>query len=239
MLRSGFLFRGSSYGRGKIKVRGFDWKVIQNNLPFLLQGLLTTFQLAAIAIGGGLLLGTVLAVARLSSRRFIYAAVTLLIHLLRSLPLILVIFWFYFFMPILIGRPLNDFLSASIAFIIFEAAHFAEIIRAGIQSISKGQMQASLSTGLSYPQSMLYVVIPQALRNMIPSLLTQSVVIFQDTSLAFVIGVKEFLRSANIVDAREVRSLELYSFVGIVYFIFCFSMSRITKRWEKKKRSKV
>jgi glutamate/aspartate transport system permease protein len=157
------------------------------------------------------------------------------VNLLRSIPLILVIFWFYFLVPIIAGRPLGDFLSASIAFVVFEASYFAEIIRAGIQSIPKGQMQAAYSTALNYRQMMRYVIIPQALKNMIPSLLTQSVIILQDTSLAYVIGLKEFLRSGSIVDAREVRSLEIYSFIGIVYFLICFAMSTITKQWEAKK----
>jgi glutamate/aspartate transport system permease protein len=213
----------------------FDYKVIVDNLPFLMRGLITTFQLALIGISGGLALGILVGMARLSSRPYIYYPATLFVNFLRSIPLILVIFWFYFLVPIIAGRPLGDFLSASVAFIVFEASYFAEIIRAGIQSIPKGQMQAALSTGLDYKQTMRYIIIPQALRNMIPSLLTQSVIIFQDTSLAYVIGLKEFLRSASVVDAREVRSLELYTFVGIVYFIFCFTMSYFTKKWEAKK----
>jgi len=213
----------------------FDYKVIVDNLPFLMRGLITTFQLALIGISGGLALGILVGMARLSSRPYIYYPATLFVNFLRSIPLILVIFWFYFLVPIIAGRPLGDFLSASVAFIVFEASYFAEIIRAGIQSIPKGQMQAALSTGLDYKQTMRHIIIPQALRNMIPSLLTQSVIIFQDTSLAYVIGLKEFLRSASVVDAREVRSLELYTFVGIVYFIFCFTMSYFTKKWEAKK----
>lgn len=215
----------------------FDWKVIVENLPFLMGGLLTTFQLAVIAIGGGFILGVLVGMGRLSRRKYVYYPATVFVNFLRSIPLILVIFWFYFLVPILAGRPLGDFVSASIAFIIFEASYFAEIIRAGIQSIPKGQMQAAYSTGLNYRKTMGYVIIPQALKNMVPSLLTQSVIIFQDTSLAYVIGLKEFLRSATIVDAREVRSLELYTFVGIVYFLICYTMSLLTKRWEAKKES--
>lgn len=213
----------------------FDYKVIIDNFPFLMRGLVTTFQLAIIAISGGLILGTLVGMARLSTRPYVYYPATVFVNFLRSIPLILVIFWFYFLVPLIAGRPLGDFLSASVAFIVFEASYFAEIIRAGIQSIPKGQMQAGYSTGLDYRKTMRHIIIPQALRNMIPSLLTQSVIIFQDTSLAYVIGLKEFLRSASVVDAREVRSLELYTFVGIVYFLFCFTMSYLTKRWEAKK----
>jgi len=200
-----------------------------------MQGLLTTFQLAVIAISGGMILGVLVGMGRLSSRVCVYYPATVFVNFLRSIPLILVIFWFYFLVPILAGRPLGDFLSAAIAFIVFEASYFAEIIRAGIQSIPKGQLQAAYSTGLNYPKTMRYIIIPQALKNMIPSLLTQSVIILQDTSLAYVIGLKEFLRSGSIVDAREVRSLEIYTFVGIVYFLICFSMSTLSKRWEAKK----
>ena len=214
----------------------FDFNVLFENFTFLMRGLFTTLQLAVIAIGGGFILGILVGMARLSAKAFVYYPATLFVNLLRSLPLILVIFWFYFLVPVLAGRPLGDFLSASIAFVVFEASYFAEIIRAGIQSIPKGQMQAAYSTGLSHPKTMRHVIIPQALRNMVPSLLTQSVIIFQDTSLAYVIGLKEFLRSASIVDAREVRSLELYAFVGMVYFIICLSMSTLTKRWEAKRR---
>jgi glutamate/aspartate transport system permease protein len=215
---------------------GYDWTVVVDNLSFLLRGLLTTFQLALVAITGGLLLGILVGMARLSSIKVVYLPATAFVNLMRSLPLILVIFWFYFLVPVIAGRPMGDFFSACVAFVVFEAAYFAEIVRAGIQSISTGQVQAAYSTGFTYRDTMRYIVIPQALRNMVPSLLTQSVVVFQDTSLAFVIGLKEFLRSASIVDAREMRSLELYAFVGAVYFVICFTMSKMTKRLEIQKR---
>jgi glutamate/aspartate transport system permease protein len=214
---------------------GLDWVVIQNNLPFLMQGLLTTFQLALVAITGGLLLGILVGMARLSSIKIIYYPATAFVNVMRSLPLILVIFWFYFLVPVIAGRPMGDFFSACVAFVVFEAAYFAEIVRAGIQSISTGQMQAAYSTGFDYRDTMRYIIIPQALRNMVPSLLTQAVVVFQDTSLAYVIGLKEFLRSASIVDAREMRSLELYAFVGVVYFLVCFAMSKFSKKLEAKR----
>jgi glutamate/aspartate transport system permease protein len=213
----------------------YDWQVIPNNLEFLLQGLFTTFQLALVAISGGLLLGILVGMARLSSIRIIYYPATAFVNVMRSLPLILVIFWFYFLVPLMAGRPMGDFFSACVAFVVFEAAYFAEIVRAGIQSISTGQMQAAYSTGFNYRDTMRYIIIPQALRNMVPSLLTQAVVVFQDTSLAYVIGLKEFLRSASIVDAREMRSVELYAFVGVVYFLICFTMSKLSKKLEAKR----
>ena len=213
----------------------FEWQVITNNFSFLMGGLRTTFELALIAIAGGLTLGILVGMARLSKIKAIYYPASLFVNLMRTQPLILVIFWFYFLMPLILGRPIGDFMSASIAFIIFEASYFAEIIRAGIKSISKGQVDAAYSTGFNYWQAMRYFIIPQALRNMLPSLITQAVVVFQDTSLAYVIGLREFLRSANVVDAREMRSVELYLFVGLVYFIVCFSMSRVCKGMELKK----
>ncbi|WP_299980795.1 amino acid ABC transporter permease [Desulfobacula sp.] len=213
----------------------FEWQVISNNFFFLMGGLVTTFELALIAIAGGLTLGILVGMGRLSKFKFIYYPATLFVNLMRTQPLILVIFWFYFLVPLIIGRPIGGFTSAVIAFTIFEASYFAEIIRAGIQSISKGQMEAAYSSGFTYWQAMRYFIIPQALKNMMPSLITQAVVVFQDTSLAYVIGLREFLRSANIVDAREMRSVELYLFVGLVYFIVCFSMSRICKKLELKK----
>jgi glutamate/aspartate transport system permease protein len=213
----------------------FDWRVIVANMPFLMRGLLTSVELAVVSIAGGLVLGTLVGLARLSPRKWLYYPASVFVFLLRSIPLILVIFWFYFLVPIISGRPMGNFLSAAIAFIVFEAAHFAEIVRAGIQSIRVGQKQAGLSSGLSGFQTFMYILLPQALRNMLPSLLTQSIVIFQDTSLAYVIGLQDFLTATSIVDAREVRSLELYLFAALVYFLVCSLMSRIARRWESKR----
>lgn len=213
-----------------------DWAVIPRNIYFLLGGLVLTFQLAAIAIAGGLLLGIILGLARVSSRRWIYYPATIYVNFFRSLPLILIIFWFYFLVPVIMGRPLGDFLSVVIAFIAFEASYFAEIVRAGIQSIRKGQLMAGHSTGLNYYRTMRHIVIPQALRNMVPSLVLQCVIIFQDTSLAYVIGLKEFLRRTALVDAREFRSVELYTFAAIVYLVLCFAGSLASRRLEKRQK---
>lgn len=210
-----------------------DWAVIPRNLNFLLGGLVLTFQLAAISLAGGFLLGILMGLGRLSSRKWIYYPATLYINFFRSLPLILVIFWFYFMVPFIIGRPLGDFLSAIVAFISFEAAYFAEIIRAGIQSIPQGQVMAGYSTGLGYYGTMRYIILPQALRNMVPAIVTQCVIIFQDTSLAYVIGLKEFLRRTSLVDSRELRSMELYLFAGLVYLVFCSIGTIASRRLEK------
>jgi glutamate/aspartate transport system permease protein len=213
-----------------------DWNVIPKNIGFLFGGLWLTLELAAISVAGGFVLGIILGIGRLSSKPWLFLPATLYVNLFRSLPLILVIFWFYFLVPILIGRPLGDYLSALIAFVAFEAAYFAEIVRGGIQSVPTGQMEAGYSTGLRYYHIMLYVILPQAARNMVPPLVTQCVIIFQDTALAFVIGLKEFLRRVSIVDLREFRSVELYLFAAAVYLVFCSCGAVLTRRLEKRQR---
>ncbi|BBO84925.1 glutamate/aspartate transporter permease GltK [Desulfosarcina ovata subsp. sediminis] len=211
-----------------------DLSVIIHNLDFMLGGLVLTFQLALITIAGGLLLGILLAMARLSSKPWLYYPATLYIHFFRGLPLILVIFWLYFLSPIITGQSMDEFLAAVVSFIVFEAAYFAEIIRAGIQSISTGQSMAAYASGLTVFQCARHVILPQALRNMTPALVTQAVVIFQDTSLAYVIGLREFLRRVNLVDAREARSVELYLFAGLVYFLICSAGALISHRLENR-----
>ena len=212
-----------------------DFDVVIRNLPFIAGGLVLTFQLAAIAIGGGLCLGILLAMARISKRGWLYYPATAYVHFFRGLPLILVIFWLYFLMPVFFGKSLNEFCAAAIAFIVYEAAYLAEIIRAGIKSVPVGQQEASTASGMTRLQTMRYVILPQALRNMVPALVTHSVVIFQDTSLAYVIGLREFLRRVNLVDAREARSLELYFFAGLVYFVFCSLGGLLSQRLETKR----
>ncbi|MFQ6066696.1 MAG: amino acid ABC transporter permease [bacterium] len=212
-----------------------DWGVISRNFGFLMGGLRVTFQLAIFALAGGLALGIVLGLCRLSSRRWIYYPATVFVNGLRSIPLLIVIFWFYFALPIMFKAPLTAFQSAVISFIVFESTYFAEIVRAGIQAVPKGQVSAGYSTGLTYFQTMRHIVVPQALRNMVPALVTQSIVIFQDTSLAYVIGVKEFLRRTSLVDARELRTVELYVFAALVYFVLCFIGSSISRRLERRR----
>jgi glutamate/aspartate transport system permease protein len=212
-----------------------DWGVIPRNIYLLWGGLTMTFKLFVLALAGGLPLGIILGLGRLSSRKWIYYPVSAYINFIRNVPLLLVIFWVYFSLPLLTGRALGPFTSAVIAFVIFEATYFGEIIRAGFQSVSKGQVQAAYSTGLTYFQMVRYILIPIGIRRVIPSLLTQSIVIFQDTSLAYVIGLREFVRAASVIDAREVRSFELYGFVAIVFLILCLAGSLTTRRLEVKR----
>lgn len=209
---------------------------VARNIYFLLGGFGVTLQLTACALAGGIALGALVGLGRISRNKWIYQPVTLYVNLLRNIPLILVIFWFYFVMPIIAGRPLNPFLSAVISFIIFEATYFGEIFRAGYQSISRDLISAAYSTGLTYPQTARHILVPIAFRRMLPSLITQSIVTFQDTSLAFVIGLQEFVRRTSIVDNLEVRSIQLFGFVAIIFFIFCFIGSRISRHFEEKGR---
>jgi glutamate/aspartate transport system permease protein len=209
---------------------------VLQNLPYLLGGFLTNVQLAVFALAGGLFLGTLVGLGRISKRPWVYYPVTLYVNFLRNIPLILVIFWFYFVMPILVGRTMDPFVSAAVSFIVFEATYFGEIFRAGFQSISKDLVSAAYSTGLTYRQTAAYILVPIAFRRMLPSLITQSIITFQDTSLAYVIGLQEMVRRTTIVDSIEVRSIQLYTFVAILFFIFCFVGSRISLHYEEKSR---
>jgi glutamate/aspartate transport system permease protein len=207
-----------------------------NNLPYLLGGFLTNVQLAAFALAGGLFLGALVGLGRISKRPWVYHPVTVYVNLLRNIPLILVIFWVYFVMPIFTGRSMDPFISAAVSFVVFEATYFGEIFRAGFQTISRDLVSAAYSTGLTYRQTAAYILVPIAFRRMLPSLITQSIITFQDTSLAYVIGLQEMVRRTTIVDSIEVRSIQLYSFVAILFFVICFIGSRISLHFEEKSR---
>ena len=198
-----------------------DFSVISNNFGYMAGGLWLTFEIAVMAVSGGLAWGIALGLGRLSSIRMIYYPASLYIHFFRGIPLILVIFWIYFLMPVFLGRAMGPMPAVVLSFILYEAAYFAEIVRSGIQAVPVGQKRAGLATGLRPWQISLHVILPQALKKMVPALVTHCVVVFQDTSLAYVIGLREFLRRVNLVDAREARSVELYLFAAGVYFILC------------------
>jgi glutamate/aspartate transport system permease protein len=213
---------------------GFDFGILWVNAPFLWNGMLLTLQLTILAVAGGLLLGIVLATLRLSPIKPLTWMVEGYVNFLRSMPLILVIFWFYTLAPKLIGRPVSSFYSVLIAFVMFEAAYYSEIIRAGISSVRRGQISAAMALGLTNLQAMRYVILPQALRNMVPVLLTQSIVMLQDTSLVYVVGLRDFLTSADIVASRDNRPTELYMFVALVFLVICFSASRLANRLRRR-----
>ncbi|MDX2271587.1 MAG: amino acid ABC transporter permease [Cyanobacteriota bacterium] len=212
----------------------FDLQVIWQELPFLGQGLLTTLLFATLSILVGLVLGTLLALMRLSPFPPFFWLATAYINLFRSIPILLGIFWFYFLVPFIIGRSLGNFASAFIAFVQFEAAYYSEIIRAGIQSVPQGQIGAGLASGLNYPQVMWLIVLPQAFRNMIPPLLTQSIVLFQDTSLISVINVREFMGASRIIAEKEGRPVEIYIFAALIYLLVCLISSQLVKFLEQR-----
>lgn len=211
----------------------FDFNVIWNNLPFLWEGLQLSLWLTVLAILGGIVLGTLLALMRLSGFLPLSLFAAGYVNLIRSIPLILVIFWFYFLVPLAIGRPIGSFYSALIAFTLFEAAYYSEIIRAGIQSVRKGQVYAGQATGLGYWQIQRFIVLPQAFRNMIPILVTQGIILFQDTSLVFVVSLRDFMTASSIVARTEGRLVEMYVFAALVYFVICFAGSLFVRRLQK------
>ena len=212
----------------------FDYDIIWSNLPFLWEGMKVTLLLTFLALVGGLLLGTVLALIRVAKIPILAWVAAAYVNFFRSLPLILVIFWLYFLVPLILGHSVGSFYSVLVAFVLFEAAYYSEIVRAGISSVGSGQIAAARAIGLTYPQTMRYVVLPQAFRAMVPVLLTQAIILFQDTSLVYVVGLKDFLVSAELIANRDQRLIEMFIFVAIVYFVICFSGSLLTRHLQKK-----
>lgn len=216
----------------------FDFDVISRSWEVLIfKGLAFTFQVTLLAMVGGILLGTLLAMMRLSSIKPLAWVAASYVNLLRSIPLVLVIFWFFFLVPYIgawvIGSPtpikVGAFTSALTTFILFEACYYCEIMRAGIQSIPRGQVSAGYALGLNYWQMMGNIVLPQAFRNMIPVLLTQTIVLFQDVSLVYIISLPDFVTIASKIAQRDGRLIEMYLFVALVYFVICFLLSRLVK----------
>jgi len=224
-------------------MNSFDFDVIERSLGYLFRdGMVFTLKLTILSTTMGLILGTLLAMCRLSGIKPLASAAGAYVNFLRALPLILVIFWFYFLVPYIggwltgQGRPLNvgGFTSALITFTLFEAAYFCEIMRAGIQSIPRGQVAAGYALGLNYWQMMANVVLPQALRNMAPILLTQTIVLFQDTSLVYVLSLTDFLGAGINVAQRDNRLVEMYIFVAAVYFIMSYAASQLVKYLQRR-----
>jgi glutamate/aspartate transport system permease protein len=212
----------------------FDYSVLEASLPFIQTGLLFSLKLTLIAMSGGIILGTLLAMARLSSITPLAMAATWYVNIMRSIPLLMVILWFFLVMPLLTGQPMGAETSAIVTFTVFEAAYYSEIMRAGIQSIPRGQVYAGNALGMSYGQTMRYVILPQAFRNMLPILLTQTIILFQDTSLVYAIGAKDLLKAAEIAGKNYNRPVEMYLFAALIYFAICFSLSLLVKRLQKK-----
>lgn len=215
-----------------------DFSSITNSSAFLLNGAAYTIKLTLITTAGGLTLGTLLALARLSSKPLLREPARLYVNFMRSVPLVLILFWFFLLMPevlrvlfafdhpVMIGADW----TAIITFVLFEAAYFSEIMRAGIQSVKKGQIFAAYGLGLSYPQTMRYVVLPQAIRNMLPVLLTQTIILFQDTSLVYVISGNDFMGAVTKIAQRDGKLILMYSFAALAYLTVSLSLSLLIRR---------
>ena len=204
-----------------------DWDILSK---FVLKGLVFSVELTVIATAGGVLFGTLLALMRLSGRSALALPATVYVNGMRSIPLVMVILWFFLLIPFLIGRSIGAELSATITFIAFEAAYFSEIMRAGIQSIPRGQVFAGQALGLTYAQNMRLVVLPQAFRNMLPVLLTQTIILFQDTSLVYAIGAYDLLKGFVTAGKIYGRPEEAYLLAAALYFVICWSLSALVRR---------
>ena len=208
-----------------------NWNLIQG---FILKGLWFSITLTIVATLGGIFFGTILALMRLSGKKWLDVPAAIYVNGMRSIPLVMVILWFFLLVPFIIGRPIGAEYSAFITFIAFEAAYFSEIMRAGIQSIPRGQVFAGQAMGMTYGQNMKLVILPQAFRNMLPVLLTQTIILFQDTSLVYAIGAYDLLKGVETAGKNFGRPIEMYLTAAVLYFIICFSLSYVVKRLHKK-----
>jgi glutamate/aspartate transport system permease protein len=228
------VYRGPAGGAAMIQGLDFSfftWNIVSN---FILKGLAFSVQLTLIAMVGGIAIGTLLALMRLSSKKWLVLPAAFYVNTLRSIPLVMVILWFFLLIPLLIGRPLGAELSALVTFTLFEAAYYSEIMRAGIQSVPKGQVYAAYAVGMTYRQCMQLIVLPQALRNMLPVLLTQTIILFQDTSLVYAIGAYDLLKGFEVAGKNYNRPVETYLVAAVVYFVICFSLSLLVRRLQKR-----
>ena len=216
---------------GGLDLSFVNWEIISK---FVVNGFWFSVQLTIIATLGGIALGTVLALMRLSGNKVLALPATIYVNGMRSIPLVMVILGFFLLMPFLIGRPIGAELSAIITFVAFEAAYFSEIMRAGIQSIPRGQVHAGQAVGMTYSQNMRLIVLPQAFRNMLPILLTQTIILFQDTSLVYAIGAYDLLKGFTTAGKIYGRPEEAYILAAVVYFVICFGLSYIVKKLQAK-----
>jgi glutamate/aspartate transport system permease protein len=216
---------------GNLDFSFFDWSVIG---PFVWKGLIFSLWLTVVATIGGIIVGTVLALMRLSGKKWLELPAAAYVNTMRSIPLVMVLLWFFLLIPFAIGRPIGAELSAIITFIAFEAAYFSEIVRAGIQSIARGQVFAGQALGMTYAQNMKIVILPQAFRNMLPVFLTQTIILFQDTSLVYAIGAYDMLKGFETAGKNLGRPVEAYLLAAIVYFFMCFALSWIVKKIQQK-----
>ena len=209
----------------------YTWSLLTD---YVAKGFYFSIVLTVLSALGGLALGTVLALMRLSGKKYLAVPAAFYINGMRSIPLVMVLLWFFLLMPLLIGRPIGAEVSALVTFIAFEAAYFAEVMRAGIQSLPKGQLMAGQALGMTYGQTMRVVILPQAVRNMLPVLMTQTIILFQDTSLVYAIGAYDLLKGFEIAGKNHGRPMEAYIAAAVVYFILCYSLSYLVKRLHKR-----
>jgi glutamate/aspartate transport system permease protein len=208
-----------------------NWGVVSN---FILKGLAFSVQLTLIALVGGVVLGTVLALMRLSGKPWLVVPAAAYVNTMRSIPLVMVILWFFLLIPLLVGKSLGSEFSAIVTFTLFEAAYYSEIMRAGIQSVPRGQVHAGYAVGMTYGQTMQFIVLPQAFRNMLPVLMTQTIILFQDTSLVYAIGAYDLFHGFDLVAKNLGRPVEAYLLAAVVYFVICFSLSMMVRRLQAK-----
>ena len=209
----------------------FDWNLVQS---IILKGFLFSIPLTLIAMIGGIAIGTVLALMRLSGRKWLEVPAAAYVNTLRSIPLVMVILWFFLLIPLLIGQPLGAEISAIITFTVFEAAYYSEIMRAGIQSVPRGQVSAGYAVGMTYRQCMQLIVLPQAFRNMLPVLLTQTIILFQDTSLVYAVGAYDLLKGFEVAGKNFNRPVETYLVAAVLYFVICFSLSMLVRKLQQR-----
>ncbi|MEH3086220.1 MAG: amino acid ABC transporter permease [Xylophilus ampelinus] len=217
----------------------YSWELIHG---FVLKGLYFSLMLTVVSTIGGVIFGTLLALMRLSGVKFLEVPATIYVNGMRSIPLVMVILWFFLLVPAAFynaipggwGQNYRSEISAIITFVAFEAAYFSEIMRAGIQSIPRGQVFAGQAVGMTYSQNMRLVVLPQAFRNMLPVLLTQTIILFQDTSLVYAIGAYDLLKGFDTAGKNFGRPIESYLLAALVYFVICYALSWLVKRLHKK-----
>ena len=208
-----------------------NWGVVSS---FIVKGFFFSIQLTLVAMVGGIVWGTALALMRLSGKAWLVMPAAFYVNTMRSIPLVMVILWFFLLIPLLLGKPLGAEVSAMVTFTLFEAAYYSEIMRAGIQSVSKGQMHAGYAVGMTYAQTMQFIILPQAFRNMLPVLMTQTIILFQDTSLVYAIGAYDLLKGFEIAGKNFNRPVETYLVAAAVYFVICFSLSMLVRRLQNK-----
>jgi glutamate/aspartate transport system permease protein len=209
----------------------FSPTIISN---FIVKGLIFSVQLTLIAMIGGIVIGTLLALMRLSGKTWLVMPAAAYVNTMRSIPLVMVILWFFLLIPLLLGKPMGAELSAMVTFTLFEAAYYSEIMRAGIQSVPRGQVFAGYAVGMTYAQTMQLIILPQAFRNMLPVLLTQTIILFQDTSLVYAIGAYDLLKGFEIAGKNFNRPVETYLVAAVVYFVICFSLSMTVRKLQNR-----